>query len=279
MANLPEPLPSRSPARRPLPPAMLKAAVGPTAVAVTAAGAGIGILDHSIPLAVALAVTGWVSRMVVAALTWRRRERAARPHPAELDPYSVPEPWRQLLQQALAAQSRYDQTVSNWPSGPTRDRLTTLQPRVYEEVAQLGALARQGAAAGGWTGATFASGRPTPAALGEELERVQAERVRLGEDAPARAAELLRREEALAAQLRAVHRADQVAAEIQDRLRRALARLDETITELITVQAPAAAADPVGVTSALDELSDGITSLRAALTETSGPAAPEAGTP
>jgi hypothetical protein len=47
-----------------------------------------------------------------------------------------------------------------------------------------------------------------------------------------------------------------------------VARLDETVTELLTVESQDT--DPAGVASALDELSDGIVSLRAALTETTG---------
>ena len=275
VANLPEPLP-RQP--RPLHPALVRAAVSPTAVAATAVGAGIGVLDHSIVLTVVLAVTGWTGRMVAAVIAVRRRERAARPHPAQLDPWSVPEPWRQLLQQAMAAQTRFDQAVTAWPPGPTRDRLGALQPRLYQEVDQLGSLARQGAAAAGWTGAAYASGRPSPASLGEELSRVQGERARLGDTSSPRSAELARREEAVAAQLRAVHRAAQVEAELQDRLRAAVARLDQTVTELLAVDRSTAVVEPVGVSSALDELSDGITSLRAALTETTG-TPPEGGTP
>lgn len=260
-------------------PSLVRAAVSPAAAAATAAGAGIGLLDHSITLTVVLAVTGWAARMAAAAVAWRRRERRARARPVELDPWSVPEPWRQLLQQVLAAQKRFDQTVAGSPPGPTRERLTSLQPRLYEEVAQLGDLARLGAAAGGWTGATIAPGRPSAGALTDELKALQAERAGLGDAAPGRMAELARREEAVAAQLRAVHTAAQAEAELQDRLRGAVARLDEAVTELMVVQAPSGASDPMGVTSALDELSDGITSLRAALTETSGTAAPETGTP
>ena len=275
MSNLPEPY-RRPP--HPVHPGLLKAAVSPTAVAVTAAGAGIGLLDHSILLTVILAACGWTGRMVAAAFALRRRERAARPRPAELDPWSVPEPWRQLLQQASDAQSRFDQAVAAWPPGPTRDRLATLQPRIYEEVARLGVTARQGAAAGGWNGAIYGAGRPSPESLGEELKRVQADRARLVDKAPGRDAELARREEAVAAQLRAARRAVQVSDELQDRLRRAVARLDETVSELMVVEASPATVEPVGVTSALDELRDGVTSLREALTEASG-APPEPRTP
>ncbi len=252
--------------------------MSPTAVAATAAGAGIGVLSHSLVATVVLAVAGWTSRMVAAVVAGRRRARAARPHPAELDPWSVPEPWRQLLQQAMSAQTRFDQAVAAWPPGPTRDRLGALQPRLYQEVGQLGTLARQGAAAGGWTPAGYASGRPTSSARAEELGRIQAERARLGDTAGGRRAELDRQEEAVAAQLRAVHSAARAEAELHDRLRGAVARLDQTVTELLVVESSSVNVEPAGVGSALDELSDGISSLRAALTETSG-TPPDGGTP
>lgn len=271
MPNLPEPR-----RREPPQPALLKAAVSPTAVAAVAAGALIGLLAHSVVLAVLLAVCAWGVRMVAAAV--RRRAGAGRPHPARLDPWSVPEPWRQLLQQALAAQNRFDQTVSGWPPGPTRERLEALQPRVYQELAQLEATARHGAAAAGWTGARIAPGRPGREALTAELKSVQAERARLAGSAPGRAAELDRREEAVAAQLRAAHRADQAEAELHDRLSRAVARLDETVSELLVMEAPATVVEPTGVSSALDELSDGVSALRAAIAETAG-TPPDTGTP
>jgi hypothetical protein len=275
VSNLPEPI---RPLRRPIHPALYRAAVSPTAVVVTGAGAGIGLLAHSIVLTVVLAVAGWTGRMAAAVGFRRRRERAARPRPAEIDPWSVPEPWRQLLQQAASAQSRFDQAVAGWPPGPTHDRLTSLQPRIYAEVGQLGVLARQGAAATGWSGAAFSSGRPSGDQLARELAQVQAERARLGSAPTGRQAELDRREEAIAAQLRAVRRAGEAGAELQDRLRMSVARLDETVTELLTVESQDT--DPAGVASALDELSDGIVSLRAALTETTGvPGEPGAAPP
>lgn len=251
-------------------PALVRAAVSPTALVVTAAGAGIGVLDHSVVLAVVLAAVGWTGRMAAAVFGRRRRERAGRPHPAELDPWSVPEPWRQLLRQAASAQSRFDQLVAGWRPGPTRERLLSLQPQIYGEIADLGTMAHHGAAAAGWTGAMADPGRPSAEGLAAELERARVERAHLGQSsggqsAPARAAELARHEEAVAAQLRAYRHSEQVAAEIQDRLRQAVARLDESITGLLALDAGGPA-----VPSALDELTDGITSLRAALSETSG---------
>ena len=255
----------------------MRAAVSPTAIAAAAVGAGIGVADHSVIVAVILAVAGWGTRMGAAVVGTRRRARAAAPRPAALDPWSVPEPWRQLLGQAMGVQARFDHTVAAWPPGPIRDHLRDLQPRVWAEVDGLGAMARRDAAAAGWTGAAVAPGGATSEQMSEELRRVQADRAALPPAATGRAADLARREEALAAQLRARHDAAQVAAAAQDRLRSALARLDAAVTDLIgTADAATGGPDrtgpgPAGVASALDSLSDELGSLRAAIAETAGP--------
>lgn len=260
VTNLPEPYKAKHPAVHP---ALWRAAVSPTAAVATAAGVGIGVLDHSVVLAVVLGAAGWLARMAGAVVGRRRRERATRPRPADIDPWSVPEPWRGLLRQALSAQSRFDRAVEALAPGPTRDRLAELQPRLWEEVRALGEMARQGAAAGGWGGPATSPDRES-GALSDELRRVQSERARMAGAGGDRDVELARREEALAAQVRAHRRAGAAAEAIQDRLRFALARLEQTVTDVATME-PTGGAMP-----ALNELTDGITSLHDALAETAG---------
>ncbi|MBV9659929.1 MAG: hypothetical protein JO337_02100 [Acidimicrobiales bacterium] len=268
MSNLPEPLRRRDVV---LHPSLLKAAVSPTAVAATAVGAGIGALDQSIALAVVLAVVGWGGRMVAAVIAKARRERAARPRPAQLDPWSVPEPWRQLLQQAGAAQLRFDQTVDDWPEGPIQERLIALRPRFYAEMDLVGAMARRGAALTGWTGAAGMSNRPSANALAGELLRAEAERARLGGRSPGREAQLARAEEAVAAQLRALRSSEDAAAVVHDRLRVAVARLDETITTVLVLGAEVGSLGHVeGVVDALQDLNDEMTALHTGLSQAAG---------
>lgn len=253
-------------------PALVRAAVSPTALTAAAAGAGIGVVDHSVVVAVVLAAGGWLGRMAAAVVAGRRRERAARPAPAQLDPWSVPEPWRGLFQQANGLQARFDRVVGEWPAGPIRDHLCQLQPRVWAEVASLGALGRQGAAAAGWNGASVDQAG-SDARLSEELRRVQAERAALPEGATGRIGELDRREEALAARLQARDRAHRAASALADRVALAVGRLDRTVTDLIEMRAATGDAfDGMGgeTASALDRLGDEVASLRAAMAETSG---------
>ena len=119
-------------------PSIARAAVSPTAVALTAGGVAIGLgAAHSVVLAVILGVGAWTGRMAVAVSSRARRAGKAKPKPAQPDPWSVPEPWRQLVRQALAAQSRFDQAVAEWP--PVRCGTGWFPPaRVYDEVEQVG---------------------------------------------------------------------------------------------------------------------------------------------
>lgn len=271
MTNLPEPAPPPRPVpsrRLALTPGRLRAAVSPAAVVLAGAGGGIGALDHSVVLAVVLAGVGWVGGAAASLVARARRRKAARPHPAVLDPWSLPEPWRGLVAQAGSAQARFDRVVAGWPPGPTRDRLVELQPLVWSRSAQVAEAAGRGAAGQGWEGGTFAPGRRTAEDVSGELRRLQREKLRYaGTD---RAVEAGRREEVLAGELRDLRRAETAAQDLRDRLRRAVTRLDATIAALVSVEPGSAPATggPDGVSAALDEVSDRLASLQAALSET-----------
>jgi hypothetical protein len=150
-----------------------------------------------------------------------------------IDPWAVPEPWRQYVRQALGARQRFDQTLTTWTSGPLRDRLTELQPQLWRATEEVWAVAQRGAVLGGATPAPAASGaaRLSIVQLSKELARTQAERQRAG--ASERQAALARSEEAIAAQLRAAHRTEAARDEVLDRLRLLTAQLDEAVTQLL----------------------------------------------
>jgi hypothetical protein len=210
--------------------------VSPSAAIVTAAGFLIGLAAQSLTLAIVLAVVGWLGRMVVALARTRRRLPLV-----EIDPYAVSEPWRQYVRQALAARQRFDEALSRWPDGPLRDRLELLQPRLQQATSEVWTIAQQGAALDGIvrgvpTGAT----RPSSDELSGELRQIQAEQQNLSPD---RQAALARSEEAVAAQLRAVHRSETTRAEVLDRLRLLTAQLDEAVTQLLALGLDRPAAD------------------------------------
>jgi hypothetical protein len=253
----------------------VRAAVSPAAVAATAVGAGIGVLDQSVVLGVVLAAVGWSGRMLAALVARARRDAKARPRPAELDPWSVPEPWRQLVHQAAAAQGRFDQALREWPDGPIRDRLDGLCPQFYADVAAVGAIAKKGAAMLGWTGAQPDTSRPTVDRLRQDLARVQTERQRLAAAPSGRELELTREEEAIAAQLRSLRLAESAGNQVHTQLRLIVARIDESVTSVLVLGTDAAAPrGPEAIAAALAALNDELTALHAGLDEARAPSDP-----
>jgi hypothetical protein len=234
-------------------PSVVRAAVSPSAVIVTAAGVGIGLAAQSVVLAVVLGAGAWLGRMAVA--VWRSKRKRKRLPVVTIDPYAVPEPWRQYVREALGARQRFDQTVAEWPAGPLHDRLVALQPRVWQATDEVWAIAQRGAALSGTLrGVPVASARPTTSQLSAELRRVQAEQQ---QTAPSdQQAALARSEEAIAAQLRAAHRAEAAQGELLDRLRVLTARLDEAVTQLLEL-----GLDQSGNEGALDRVAGSVDAL------------------
>jgi hypothetical protein len=237
---------------------VVRAAVSPTAIAATAAGVAIGLfLVHSVLVAVILGAGAWLARMAVFALL-RSLPVAA---PDQVDPWAVPEPWRQYVRQAQAAGERFDRTMAAWPAGPLRDRVGLAQPRIWQGVREIWSVAKQGAAGGG-------SNRPPPAALSAELRQVQAERRALDGDARDRDESLGRREEAIAAQLRAARRSGDIDSQVQDRLRLLTARLDEAVTDVLELGLDRTDVD--AVLGTVDGLVDELRSLHQGMQEATG---------
>jgi hypothetical protein len=206
-------------------PAVARAAVGPAAIVSVAGGVAIGVAVQSVVLAVVLGVGAWLGRMAYAV---RRSSRQSAARPPAIDPYAVPDPWRQYVRQAGAAGQRFDQAAGQWPEGPLRDRLLMLQPQVEDAVNEVWSVARRGAALTG-SPATGVSRRQ----LSAELQKVQAERLRLDPTASQRAEVLAGREAAIAAQIRAARHAEDAAGQAADRLRLMTAQLDEAVTQLL----------------------------------------------
>jgi hypothetical protein len=233
-------------------------------VALTAAGAGIGVLGHSLPAAVVLAVAGWSGRMVWAVVARARRQRAGTPQP--VDPWSVPPPWRDQLRAVVDAQKRFDQAVSSLAEGPTRERVGSLAERIDGSVRAAAITARRGAL----LSTPERSARAT--ALSAELAAL----ARRHDDLDAAT---LRHESVVAAQLRAMRRADTVSAEALDQVRTLATRIDEAVTALVELSLDASGLDFMeGRSDGLLSVVDEIAALHAGI-EASGAALATAGSP
>jgi hypothetical protein len=257
------------PSRSALPPptpagAATKAAVSPSAIVLAGAGVG-GSLLIGLP-AVAAVVVGaglyGIRVAVGAARAAGRRRKALRPEP--IDPFAVPEPWRQYVRQSLTAQSKFNQMVANSQPGPIQDRLRDIARRVDDGVRECWQVARMGAGLD-----TSLAGLDRDG-TSQELRRTQEERGKVAQGSPSAGA-LDQTEAALAARLQSIVRIEAARQRAADRLRVLSAQLNEAVASAVELSLetgdPAAASDLAGH---VDTVVGDIETLRRAMEETQG---------
>ncbi len=263
-----------TPASAPVP-AAARAAVSPTALVLAAGGFGLSLIA-GLPVAVAVGIgaCGWALRVGVAGLVGaRRRRRRERPEP--IDPYAVPEPWRDFVAQSVRARSKFAQVVGQFRPGPLQERLVEVGGRVDDAVRECWRVAHLGAAV------DIALADLDPRQTSADLRAVQEERGRLVAANPSTSTASLDQSEAsLAARLQAGRRVEATRQRTVDRLRVATAQLDEAVgstAELSFEAADAAAAEPLA--DHVEGVVGEIESLRQALEETQGPPTPRPAPP
>src|SRR5690606_15391901 len=139
-----------------------------------------------------------------------------------IDPFTVGEPWRHYVQDALQARRRFDDAVHRARRGPLHDRLQEIQERVETGVREVWRIARKG------HDLVDARKRLDPAGIRREIADAEARaRRQPGE------ASLERTLESLRAQLGTVERLEGVIADADRRLRLLNARLDEAAARTI----------------------------------------------
>lgn len=115
----------------------------PLTVAVAVAGALVGALVGSLAgtlTAIVLAVLGAFIAVGVRVAA----SGAGTPKRASMDPFTLQEPWRRLVQDALGARDRFHRAVDATAPGPMRDRVEELGRRVDAAVAEVWHNARAG---------------------------------------------------------------------------------------------------------------------------------------
>jgi len=242
-------------------PPVARAVTSPGAILAIGAGAGIGILTGGgIVAAVVLGAVGWAAR-VAAAIP--RRARGSR-----IDPFTLSEPWRHFVTDALQARTRFHEAVDAAQSGPMRDRLQSIQERVDAGVEDVWRIARRG------DDLVAARRQVDPDAIRAEMERTRA-----NADQPwATSSTLERTMEALAAQLATADRLDRVIADADGQLRLLNARLDEAAARTIELSVQSGDVSALGgLDDDVDQMVDEMEALRQAIEETGGPS-PAAGT-
>jgi hypothetical protein len=188
-------------------PATAKAILSWRLLLGAAVGVGAGLLGVPIPLAVVLGVAVYAGAVALAVPRERRL-------PA-VDPFTVGEPWRQMVQAAQRSRRRFLETVRSLPPGPLHDRLRDIGARLDGGLAEGWAVARRGHE-------IDASIRHLdPTALRSRLTTLQERRA----DAPSE--DLDAAVASVEQQLASVDRLKALSASTADRMRLTVSRLDE----------------------------------------------------
>jgi hypothetical protein len=218
-------------------------------------GVAAATIVAGVPLlaALPLGVAAWAGKVALSIPRGRRGER--------IDPFTLQEPWRRYVQEALQARNRFDEAVGRTRAGPLRDHLAEIAARMQTGVEECWLIAKRGQ--------TLVEAR-----RGIDLGDVERQ---IAEVAGTRAAttgaadpSLARVAQSLEAQRATAERLDRVITQAHSELRMLDARLDEAVARTLELSAHATADTAVeGLGSDVDALVTEMESLRQALEETS----------
>ena len=238
-------------------PPVARAVTSPLGILALGAGASIGILSGGgVAAAAVLGLLGWAGRIVAAI------PRA--PEASRIDPFTLGEPWRRYVSDALQARKRFHEAVESARAGPLRDRLREIQQRVDTGVDEVWRIARRGHAL------VDARRRLDPDSIRREIAATEAN----AGQPWASGSTMERTMESLRAQQATVERLERVIADADGRLRLLNARLDEAAARPIELSVQAEdVAELGGLGDDVDQMVDEMEALRQAIEETGGGAA------
>jgi hypothetical protein len=235
-------------------PPVARAVTSPLGILALGAGASIGILSGG----------GLIGAVVLGLLGWAGRVGAAiprAPKDARIDPFTLAEPWRHFVTDALQARSRFHDSVASARAGPMQDRLREIQARVDTGVEEVWRIARRG------HDLVDARRRVDPDAIRREIAATEAN----ASQPWASGSTLERTMESLQAQLATVERLERVIGDADSRLRLLNARLDEAAARTIELSVQANdVAELGGLGADVDQMVDEMEALRQAIEETGG---------
>ena len=235
-------------------PPVARATTSPLGIIALGAGASLGILSGA----------GIIGAAVFGVLAWAGRVAVAIPRApagARIDPFTLREPWRRYVTDALKASARFHEAVQSAQEGPMRDRLREIEGRVETGLDEVWRIARRGHAL------VDARRRVEPEAIRREIAATQA-----SADQPwADGSTMDRTMESLRAQLATVERLERVIRDADSRLRLLNARLDEATARAIELSVQAEDVDELGgLGNDVDQMVDEMEALRQAIEETGG---------
>jgi hypothetical protein len=235
-------------------PPVARAITSPLGILALGAGASVGILlGGGVVGAAILGLLGWGGRVVAAI------PRA--PADARIDPFTLADPWRRYVTDALQARTRFADAVASAREGPMRDRLREIQSRVDTGVEEVWRIARRG------HDLVDARRRVDPEAIRREITSTEAN----ASQPWASAATTQQTLESLHAQLATVERLERVIGDADSRLRLLNARLDEAAARTIELSVQAHDVTELGgLGDDVDQMVDEMEALRQAIEETGG---------
>jgi hypothetical protein len=233
-------------------PRVARALTSPSGILALGAGAAIGIVATA-PLSIPFAAVGAVVGGALGlggrvALAIPRNEPGPR-----IDPFSVQEPWRGFVLDAIRARARFTEAIKTFPAGPLRDSLGAIDGRLDDALGECWRVAQQGQLL------TDARGQIDDRAIGNELRQVQAQ----GGDDGLRSST----EQSLQAQLQSAQRMDGLIVRTRDELGLINARLDETTTQAIELSVSNTAGGVARVGASIDDIVGDLTHLREAMSD------------
>lgn len=235
-----------------LTPPVARAMTAPTSILLAGAGASAAIAT-GLPLLLA---------PVVGAAVWAARVLFAVPKNApqpRIDPFTLEEPWRSAVVEALKAQLRFDQTVQATEPGPIRTRLETIGRRIDDGIGEVHRIARRGM-------------QLSAAREAVDADRARNELAQVEADATqpwAAGSSLERTAEALRAQIATADRLDGLISEARSQLQVLDARLDESVARAIELSVQVDDVEALGSIGVdVDGLVNEMEALRRALDET-----------
>lgn len=183
------------------------------------------------------------------------------PPRVDVRPETLRPPWRDFVEEAVDARTRFDRAVAGARTGPLRTRLQQIADRVAEGVEESWRIAQHGQAL------EDALSQLEPLhAVEVRLDEVERERRAGRADDPRLASTI----QALESQLASTRRIGEVARDTRDRLRLLDARLDESVARAVELSLRAGdATDASGLGSDVEAIVTEMESLRLALEETS----------
>jgi len=213
------------------------------AVVVAAVAVVVGL---PLPAAIVLGLVAWLANV------WRLVPRPARR--PRIDPFTLHDPWRRYVQNALQARTRFAEAADRAPPGPLRDRLREISVRVDTGVEESWQVAQRGEAL-------------VQARRGIDLAEIDRRLEQAGQAAAGPTDDRVLR--SLTGQRETAARLDGVIANADDQLRLLDAGLDEAVARTLELSAHAqAGGDVEGLGEDVDELVTEVEALRLALEET-----------